>query len=581
MSGHRLWAISSLMAVVAVSLLGCQGFIWEHENPRKVDLGIAPERDTGRTSVALRDTIGSVAYFQGMGPLRVRGYGLVVGLGKNGSRDCPKHIYNGLVQSMYQQYSFSASEVGVESITPEALIDGIDSAVVAVYAEIPAAAVSGLPIDVVVRALSGTQTKSLVGGRLFPMDLEVFSASEGRRSITGRSLARAAGPVFVNPFSGGDSATKSNPREGMILGGARVTRNRDICLVLIRPSYGLARRIQDRINAHFPSSGRIADATSPSFIKLTIPGEYRRHSGHFLSLVRHLYHTRNPGLDAVRTKKLSQEILHPDAPHADIALCFEGLGRTALPMLTDLYGHTKGFVSFCAGVAGLRLGDHLASDVVAAHAANPASQYRFRAITALCEARGMAGAAAALRDLLNDPDPRVQIAAYEALVLRGDPIIDSIPIGKGNFVLTRVPSSKSNLIYAKRSTTRRIALFGDALHCTPPLFYAAPDNGITINAREDDEMMTVVRRVTSTGRTSPAIPVSYDLASLIKLLGGTAEVDGNDEMLGLGLDYGAVVRALYHLCNDRSINAKFILEQPNVADLLGPSRPVGRKESEL
>ena len=33
MSGHRLWAISSLMAVVAVSLLGCQGFIWEHLLP--------------------------------------------------------------------------------------------------------------------------------------------------------------------------------------------------------------------------------------------------------------------------------------------------------------------------------------------------------------------------------------------------------------------------------------------------------------------------------------------------------------------------------------------------------------------
>ena len=51
--------------------------------------------------------------------------------------------------------------------------------------------------------------------------------------------------------------------------------------------------------------------------------------------------------------------------------------------------------------------------------------------------------------------------------------------------------------------------------------------------------------------------------------------------MGLGLDYGAVVRALYYLCQDHAINAKFILEQPNAAELFGPARPAGRPESEL
>ena len=49
----------------------------------------------------------------------------------------------------------------------------------------------------------------------------------------------------------------------------------------------------------------------------------------------------------------------------------------------------------------------------------------------------------------------------------------------------------------------------------------------------------------------------------------------------LGLDYGAVVRALYFLCRDGCINEKFMLEQPNPAEMFGPARPQGRPESEL
>ena len=63
-------------------------------------------------------------------------------------------------------------------------------------------------------------------------------------------------------------------------------------------------------------------------------------------------------------------------------------------------------------------------------------------------------------------------------------------------------------------------------------------------------------------------------------MGRDADVGLDDEVLGLGLGYGAVVRALYHLCEDKSINATFILEHPNVTELFGPPRPAGRPESE-
>ncbi len=572
-----------LLLTAALAACGCEspGFIWEHEERDDVDLGVATEDDDGMNSPARRDTIGSITYYEGMGPMRVRGYGLVVGLGTKGSRDCPSHIYKALVQAMYKQHSFASSEIGVKSTTPEQLINSLDSAVVAVYGEIPAASVKGAPFDVVVRALPNTQTESLRGGRLFPTDLEIFKETGSGGSITGQALARAIGSVFVNPFSDKESATKTDPRKGMILGGGRAIKDRRIRLVLVKPSYQLARRIQDRINSQFPGQKKVADAISPSFIQLHPPLEYFDNTGHFLALVRALYLSNDPRFGALRARELKKELLRPDAKHGEISLCMEGLGRNALPLLKDLYAHPKDYVNFHAAVAGMRLGDHLACDVIAMHAKDPNSKYRFPAIRAAAEPKGMAGAATVLRHLLSDEDPRVQIAAYEALITRRDRSIDATPIGADNFVLHRVHNSPTNFVYAKRSKTRRIVLFGDAMQCSSPVFYKAPDGCVTISAHEGDAALTVLRHMATTGRSSPPVPAPTNVAQLIMLLGGEAGISHDKRVTGLGLDYGSIVGALHDLCNDQSINAKFMLEQPNIADLFGPLRPAGRPESEL
>lgn len=552
------------------------------EDRQKLDLGVDPSLGPLANSAAYRDTIGAYTYYQGLRPMRVRGYGLVVGLGKNGSRDCPRNVYERLVQSLHKQHRFSSTVVGVKSITPEQLINDIDTAVVIVQGEIPPGAVKGERFDVTVMALPGTQTRSLRGGRLYTAELMVYRPISQTVSISGRALARAAGPVFLNPFSGKASATRSNRLEATILGGGAALDDRRIRLVLVTPSYQRARQIQDRINARFPSVYKVADAVSPSFIRLKVPSEYGRDAAHFLALVRALFLSRDPRFDALRARALAEEIIQPTAPHARIALAFEGLGRAGLPVLDRLYGHAADAVSFHAAVGGLRLDDHIACDAMAMHAHNPDSPFRFQAIRGLADARSMAGAAIALRKLLNDEDPRVQIAAYEALIKRRDPIIQSTRIASDNFTLDRIATQKgNNFVYVKRSGSRRVALFGRDLVCTPPLFYRAPDGSVTINARSADETLTVLRVVVSSGASSSPVPAPLELPPLIQLLGGEAEVGLDGEVLGLGLDYGAVVRALYYLCHDRSINADFILEQPNVAEMFGPIAAPGRPESEL
>ena len=123
-------------------------------------------------------------------------------------------------------------------------------------------------------------------------------------------------------------------------------------------------------------------------------------------------------------------------------------------------------------------------------------------------------------------------------------------------------------------------MFGADLHCTTPVFYRAVDGSLTITAQPDDEQLTVLRTVVATGNVSPAISASPQLPQLILLMGRRAGVDSDDKVTGLGLDYSAVAHAVYRLCKDKSVNANFMLEQPNVAELFGPARQTERPESE-
>jgi len=569
-------------ARAAAALFCClAGCVAPDDSNKRFDLGIAPEASPLAGSAAYKDTIGSLGYFDGMAPLRVRGYGLVIGLGKNGSSDCPRRVYDKLVQSIYKQHHSISSRVGTREISPEKLIADLDTAVVIVSGDIPPAAVKGSRFDVTVTALPGTQTKSLAGGRLYTIDLEIFRELPSGISIVGQVYARASGPLFLNPFSDDQSATKANPLEGVIIDGGTAVKDRRLRFVLSQPSYRFARQVEDRINAQFTGPRKIADAVSPSFVQMTVPDEFHEEPGHFLELVRSLYVTRDPQFDATRARELAAEITSPTAPHGSISLCLEGLGRSAMPVLDELYKHPKDYVSFHAAVAGIRMGDNIACDRIALHAADVASPFRFQAIRALAEARGMATAALALRRLLDDSDPRIQIAAYEALVQRGDRTIVSRPVANDSFVLDRVPTASNKFVYAKRAGARRIAIFGDGVECVPPVLYRAPDGSVVINAGPQAEEVTILRTVVASGTTSPPISGPLDLPHLVELLGGEPGMSLDGAASGLGLDYGSVVRAIYHLCQDQAVNAKFMLEQPNLSDLFGPSRLEGRAESEL
>ncbi len=485
---------SRAIFAVAAGLLACtpgcrEGWQWPGQAKESVAQGQAG--DGPETSAAYRDTIAEHVWIEGLRRMRVAGYGLVVGLGTGGSADCPRKVRSRLLQEMHKRPEFFRAGSRSNPITPGMMIDDPDTAVVSVQGEIPAGAVGGSPFDVSVSALPGTQTTSLRGGWLYTCDLNVYRMLTPTAGLAGKVLARASGPVFLNPFSDRpDAATRSTERVGRIVGGGMVATDRRLRLVLMRPSYSRVRAIAARINARFGGARQIADPTSPSFVQLTVPDKYASDPKRFIVLVQHLYLPQHAGFSGLRTQELATELVKPDAPYEDIALAWEGIGRTVLPTISKLYSHQSRAVRYCAALTGLRLGDDVAIEVVAQQARDAGSPYRFDAIAALGQAGDMSRAARPLRALLDHEDVNVRVAAYQALLERNDREIVTRQVGRDNYALDLVPSTAENLIYVKRNESRRIVVFGSGVRCRPPLFYRHPSGEITINAYQGDEALT-------------------------------------------------------------------------------------------
>lgn len=533
-------------------------------------------------SLAFRDTISEQCFVEGLRKMRVRGFGIVAGLGDRGSRECPRSIRDQLLQEMYKREAFGRRGLRQSRITPEMLLDNLDTAVVVVEGEIPAASSVGDRFDLTVRAIPGTQTTSLEGGRLYTMDLHIYRSTGGQSAVEGKALATGAGQIFMNPFTGvEDAATKGDPREGMVLGGGEVKEDRRVRLVLSQPSYRRSQAIASRINERFGGSRKLANAVSASYVELDIPRQYRDDAFHFLALVRHLYLPQQPGFSEQRARELAEEILSESAPHADIALAWEGIGRTVIPLLQSLYSQKKPHARFYAAMAGLRLGDDLALDVMQDVVADSSSPYRLTAITELGYARNMTRAASVLRELLNDDDPRIRIEAYEALLARHDRFIRTENVGPDNFALDRVPSNRGNMIYVRRTGQPRIVLFGDGIQCIPPLFYQDRTGMITINADSGATRLTLIRKAPFNERVSPPLPTSLDIGSLVRMLGDDPELVERDKVHGLALDYSTVSRTLQQLCEAQATNAKFMLQSRSVTEMFGPLGGTERPESDL
>jgi len=401
--------------------------------------------------------------------------------------------------------------------------------------------------------------------------------------IEGRTHAKARGPVFVNPFSpSGGTASGTDLRDGRVIGEGVNLEDRRLSLKTFVASYVTAERIANTINRRFNTDPKTADATGPSHIDLNMPPSARGRERWFVELVLHLPLSMSPLVREARTKTLVGELARPGLPPEEAALSLEGIGPSVIPMVQQLYAHPRRQASYYAARTGLRLADAPAIEVVIQHAKDPRSPFRLQAIEELGDCTFPPRAAAALRQLLVDDDPRIRILAYEALrEVHRDSIV-SVVVGRhpGNFILDVVPSEGSPLIFARKTRIRRIALIGaNRMTFRPPLFYAKPGRQVTLSLPADDRFLTILRK--EAGKVIGEFKVPLNVARFTQFMGDDPALGRDGQPQGLGLDYAVVLDVLYHLCETGGITADMRWEEPSIEDAIGPLRPMGRPESEL
>jgi hypothetical protein len=589
----------------------------------------------------LRGTVGEVCGIVSAGDTPIRADGVVIGLVDNGSSEIPPNLQPNLVKYLKTQIGFGNPLQEMGDVTPMNVLASLDSAIVDVVAIIPPGAPKGTRIDVQVSALPRTQTKSLVGGYLLPIELQ-WGRPE-RRSRDLKALATAGGSVFVNPFiDAEDRAQAGKLREGLVLNGGMTVRDMPIRLVLHQPDYHMAALIQRRVNERFKGSGpEIAAAQTRHSVEITIPPQWRNDYTHFLQLVMHLPRQGGSGATEAHAKRIAREMERPTADYDGLAAVWEAIGRQILPTIQELYTSEIPAIRYYAARTGLRLGDaRVAGPVVLTMAEQAESVLQLDAIKELGRHRDLHAAREVLEKLLNNRGEMVRIAAYEALVeLGGSPAVKRYKVGE-EFHLDIVQSSGDYVIYATRTGEPRIVLFGRDMTLGRPVFFESGNDDVRIfskkpltdgeregylsriaHAERSDvwrkineagervkarrrgtpgelleqkhleiphdqyeamyvEHLCLQRRLMNGHEYSEPFLLGFGLAPLIRALGGAPRPNRETGKIdGIGLNYGQIVGVLAELCEEGDLRAKFVLQAPPALRRIYEQAPVaGRPE---
>lgn len=544
--------------------------------------GCAPVAPEPAPAVALppyiANTVAEYAQLVG-GDRTVQGYGVVVGLGRKGSSEVPAYV-QGYLKDFLAKKNLGSYRAGTASLSPMRFLRDKDTTVVLVKAVIPPGAPVGSRIDVAVSSLPETQTKSLDGGLLMPGELRLAVSGVTARGGPSKVLAQAGGEVFLNPFL--DYTTPSAAaqcRRGIIPGGGKVVVANPLVLQLRRPAHEIASVLQRRINGRFGYNPRVAIAKGSSYIELHIPSKFRDNYRYFLRLIMHLPINVGPGAEEAHARRIAEAMTLPNADHDELSLVWEAIGSQVVPTVKKLYASSNPPEAFYAARTGLRLGDRAALEVLLRFAVSSNSLMQIPAVEELGRHPGLFRSATTLRKLLDDDNELVRVAAYESLLKLGDR--SSVRRTKvGRFVLDLVRSDRNDVVYATQTMQPRIVVFGKDMKVLCPMFYRAPDDLVTINAKAEDKTLTVWRKIPWDGSYSESQNVDFNVKSLITVLGSPPKRDDKGNVVGLRLTYGQVVSVLHKLCKDGDIKAKFVLQiSPDIQRIYRGVAAAGRSDT--
>ena len=215
-------------------------------------------------TVAARSTsrLKDIITLQGVAPMPVVGYGLVVGLNKTGDRR----------QTIFSTQTLAnmLSRLGVTVSADDMKVENV--AAVVVTAEISPYQNVGARVDVIASSIG--DARSLQGGTLLPTSL---------RGPDGEMTAMAQGPLSLGGFGagiGGTSVVVNHLTAGRIPGGAivqtmapQLPAGDSLTFALREPDFRTASRVALAINTYLrEGAARVID---PGSVKLTVPEKYK------------------------------------------------------------------------------------------------------------------------------------------------------------------------------------------------------------------------------------------------------------------------------------------------------------------
>lgn len=571
-----------LITLCGLLLAGCSPI--ERARPRPKAGSSIKDLEDSQTASIMRGTVGAETVILGWDastsptykPIKVRGYGLVVGLDGTGAADVPADVRTHMLQLMARQ-GVGSERIGYGDLSAEDLLSSPDTAIVIVEGTIPPGAVGmqrtppvsgrlpelipGTHFDVVVYADPRTGTTSLEGGRLYTTNLTPGPLMTGDRQA--RTLARAAGPIFLNPFVESElsAAGDINTLSGRILNGGQATQDMPLKLVMLNPSHSRIRIVQDAINRRFPiERGQrhpTAHGASDSVIELTVPPSMRDAPDRFVHIVRHVTLRQ---VDTDRVSNTIRRALQRDPSDAPSAYWrWVALGPQALPMVRKMYDYPEALPRLAALRAGAALGDPIAADSLRKMLLSGTIEERLEATHLLAELPEDPRSEEALRALLNHENVELRLRAYETLEQLGSPIIyrHRVP---GKFNLHIVPSDKPT-IYISQINEPRIVLLGDPINISRPLTMGLWENALIMRDSNTDGEIEVFFRPEPLGPAEiNSLPAN--LRELIMLMAHRPTVE--DPRPGLALSHSEVVGAVHALWRRQYIAADFKAQQDRV-----------------
>ncbi|MHC4415146.1 MAG: flagellar basal body P-ring protein FlgI [Planctomycetota bacterium] len=557
--GKTLFGCIALMSVAA-----CSGIERTQPGPRSS----RASRDIAVPQI-LRGTVASEGVLQGFRPVVVHGHGLVVGLDGTGASDVPPDVRAHMVATA-ARHGIGSERSGWGNLSPEALLDSPDTAVVVVEGVIPPGSPAGTRFDVRVVAFPTSSTESLEGGRLYTAELvprvrpsripQMLPLTGSRQPA---ALAQAGGPVFINPFVEPKDTERDtvNRRTGRILNGGVVVRDMPLKLRLITPSHTRASILQSAINTRFPQEPGQPDPTargeSDESIEITVPPSFHDRTETFVELLRHTT-IRQVGVEAVAVT-IRRHLLENPATARAASWRWQALGPRALPTVRDLYDTPEELPRLAALRAGANLNDPLVGPHLIDMAESGSADSRRQAIDLLAEMGLNPLIDRALRALLNDQDVEIRLAAYEALAQRRDPAIRRTAVDD-KFVLDVVESDKP-MVYITQIGLPVVAAFGRDLSINLPVTVSAWSRRFMIKGDLADERIEVYYRPPDA--TQGAVHrVTPDLATIVEFLGRSTSVERPEP--GLGFSYSEVVGVLHQIWRQGYLDADFKAEQDRI-----------------